>query len=681
MNRKLLTKNTAKKKYKKVVNTFGDGGTSKFTQTSIDTAKNAFSGANLGGTLSAIGSGISGIAEATIANAKTNTTEADNAIEAVNNYEPATSSLDALANSYSSLNFASTDYNHKDFMVGTGKGLANMGTAALSGATAGATIGGPWGAVIGGAAGLLGSGAGWIAGALKSKEEEKRLEKEALFANSSAQARAVDARDDIMLNEYNNYMKNVAARGGQLRIRGNLFNNGGTMHQHGGIFSNGITFVDSGGTHEQNPFEGVQIGVDYEGIPNMVEEGELIWNDYVFSNRLKPTKEFKKKYKVKGNTFADVAKEMQKESEERPNDPISKTGLEDSMIKLMIEQEGMRQRDSKKGRKKLFGDGGPTDLENLIQSYLKSLGVEHMPNTGESIKNDILNKYDTVVTEEPVVEDDSYIDAFWGAAKTPEQRLAVMSLDPDNPAKKQNLNPDLNSGSGSGSGWVNLVRYMPAIGSGIAAITDAFGLTNKPDYSNVEVVKKSTDDIKPIEYTPINDRLIYTPFDTQFYAAKLAEQNAATKRAIVNSALTGSAATAGLLAADYNSVGKIGDLYRQAEEYNQAQREKVAGFNRQTNTTNSEMGLKAAMANQNLDELKLKSAITQAQMRNQTESQASAGKSANLTNLFDNLGAIGKESYIMQMVENNPALLYDWMGRYKNSNACGGMLTKRRRRK
>jgi hypothetical protein len=32
------------------------------------------------------------------------------------------------------------------------------------------------------------------------------------------------------------------------------------------------------------------MGVDSEGVPNLVEEDELVYNDYVFSNRLKVPK-------------------------------------------------------------------------------------------------------------------------------------------------------------------------------------------------------------------------------------------------------------------------------------------------------------------------------------------------------------------------------------------------------
>jgi hypothetical protein len=50
---------------------------------------------------------------------------------------------------------------------------------------------------------------------------------------------------------------------------------------------------------------------------------------------------------------------------------------------------------------------------------------------------------------------------------------------------------------------------------------------------------------------------------------------------------------------DYNTLGKIGELGRQADEYNMTQRERVGTFNRGTNQTNADLGLRAAMANQN----------------------------------------------------------------------------------
>lgn len=112
---------------------------------------------------------------------------------------------------------------------------------------------------------------------------------------------------------------------------------GGNLITNGAEWDNGLTIIGNGGTHEENPMEGVQMGIDAQGIPNLVEEGEVIFNDYVFSDRLTVPNAVKEKYKLRGNkklTFADAAKQVQKESEERPNDPISKRGLMSSMSRL-----------------------------------------------------------------------------------------------------------------------------------------------------------------------------------------------------------------------------------------------------------------------------------------------------------------------------------------------------------
>ena len=108
-------------------------------------------------------------------------------------------------------------------------------------------------------------------------------------------------------------------------------------------------------------------------------------------------------------------------------------------------------------------------------------------------------------------------------------------------------------------------------------------------------------------------------------------------------------AMAGLLAADYNAQGKYGDLIRRAEEFNLAQRQAVEQFNRATNQANAEMGLQASRYNQAARqaaaEARLKGVTQAAALRDAEDKQRAASRSANLTNLFDNLGGLGKESY------------------------------------
>lgn len=384
-----------------------------------------------------------------------------------------------------------------------------------------------------------------------------------------------------------------------IQIPFNPFGDGGLMGTHGADFTNGVTVINNGGYHEENPHEGVQIGVDYNGIPNLVEEGEVIYNDYVFSNRIKVPDSVKQKYKLKGGkglTFADAAKRIQKESEERPNDPISKRGLEDGLIKLMQEQEALRGQ-------------GQYGLE----------GVQYAE--GGLIPDDY--------TYTPVFDS-------WKSGEMPEGTAPAKVRVP-----KRKGNTDRR---GFDATWL---RYAPVVGSAIGLGQSIF---SRPDYTGPDAIIEAANKVGnyvPVSYKPIGNYLQYKPLDRNFYINKLGAQAGATRRAIMNS--SSPSRNAALLAADYNAQGKLGDLARQAEEYNLAQRQMVEQFNRGTNQANSEMGLKAAMANQ---EAALKagstrlSGITQAMaMRDAIDARRGASMSANLTNLFDSLGNIGIDAY------------------------------------
>ena len=61
----------------------------------------------------------------------------------------------------------------------------------------------------------------------------------------------------------------------------------GRFDTHGGTFvPQGFMQIEAGGTHEENPNGGVQVGVDPNGIPNMVEQDENIYEDFVYSNQI-----------------------------------------------------------------------------------------------------------------------------------------------------------------------------------------------------------------------------------------------------------------------------------------------------------------------------------------------------------------------------------------------------------
>ena len=137
---------------------------------------------------------------------------------------------------------------------------------------------------------------------------------------------------------------------------------GGFLFNHGAEWNNGVSTIDTGGLHESNPYGGIPMGMAPDNQPNLVEQGEVIYKDYVFSNRLAPTKDELKLVKLPEKyddwSFARIAEDINRESSERPNDSISKRGLEDSLGKLMMLQEKQRMEKGKKGTQQMMAYGG-----------------------------------------------------------------------------------------------------------------------------------------------------------------------------------------------------------------------------------------------------------------------------------------------------------------------------------
>lgn len=213
---------------------------------------------------------------------------------------------------------------------------------------------------------------GWFSN--KAKNKFKVLTAQRAAAINRANATLLNAAENADTTMDQEIMANFAADGGQLERKVNLFSTGGFLSTQGGDFFTGITEINAGGTHEENPNGGVQVGVDHEGTPNLVEEGEVIWDGYVFSNRIKVPKKVQEKYKLGTNanlTFADAVKYAARESKERPNDPISANGLVDSMQSLQQEQETIREamqaKELAKKLKKLPEEEKMQLLQGMIQ--------------------------------------------------------------------------------------------------------------------------------------------------------------------------------------------------------------------------------------------------------------------------------------------------------------------------
>lgn len=442
---------------------------------------------------------------------------------------------------------------------------------------------------------------------------------------------------------------------------------GGELNTQGGNFTNGLLYINNGGSHEENPYEGVPMGVDNQGTPNLVEEGETVFNDYVFSKRLKVPKALRKKYKLRDNiTFADASKKLGKESEERPNDPISKRGLEAMLNDLTVSQEEIRakkeaakmqdaiQQEQMMGQPNTFGTGGDTKEKNQTQraNFKPVLSTNYDMINRLSPESQL--SYTKDIAQDIPLNQQYYVDG---------QGIKVLTSKRYAP-KDKSLYEINNPATSNSDNWTPLdtrLRYLPAWASGIASITDAIGLTNKPDYSNADAVlqaARSAGIYKPVSFNPIGNYLSYNPFDRNYYLNKLNAQAGASRRALLqNAGMNRGAATAALLAADYNNQNQVGQLAKQAEEYNLEQRQKVEQFNRETNSANSSGMLQADTANQqalqNLRQFTLNATATAAELRQKELEAKSAARSLNLSNFINSLGDIGRENLNINMINTD----------------------------
>ena len=419
---------------------------------------------------------------------------------------------------------------------------------------------------------------------------------------------------------------------------------------------------------------------------------------------------------------------MGKESSERPNDPISKRGLEDSMMKLAIVQEAQRARKGKKGTQQMMAFGGRKyrgDLDVPYMIYdpymgspeqvaeeetfyddLKKLTNGNMESLSPSIITSEGNPMPTIIDTNAYadfigrVQDDERIRNFLASVPEMESEESVNALDEAfqkevtanlpqivTPEGAASVSKNNNKNSNEEKYLPTYLRYTPTIGSAFGAIQSLF---QKPDYENADILMQEARNLSrpSVRYRALNNYLTYRPLDRNYYLNQLKGQAGATRRGIMNSGSNAGNVMAGLLAADYNAQNAVGKTLMQMEQYNDAQRQRIAEFNRGTDQYNAQAAMSADAQNaqlaQNRDRLRSSLMTQAAQMREASDTALEATRSANLTNFFDNLGGIGREN----MGWNWTKYLADsgTFGQLRGGVPMpgfrkGGMLTKRNRRR
>lgn len=711
-------------------------------------------------------------------------------------------SLDDLMTQWSDWRALDTDFNTEDYYVGPKDGdiFKNTLSSTISGASTGATAGGGFGALAGAIAGfgsgliggLIGKNKGEIAARQAVNKKKKAAEEYNAFKEASfiTSAQGLTAKNNRLLATQAayggplgisllpvsgaiDYMQNeelLSSLGENMTKNNNsrtsmpTFAFGGALPGYGGDWSNGLNFIKAGKRHEQNPIGGVPMGVAQDGVPNLVEEGEVIWNDYVFSNRIGVPKSVREKFKLKGGdnmTFAEAVEKVQKASAERPNDSIEKRTLDTLLAGLMQEQEIIRQ---KKAQKEQFSqmedmaafaaDGGPIHIAKNKRGTFTAAATKHGMGVQEFAGHVLTNKdkyspamvkkanfarnaakwhalgghlfalggeedpfdflarvkrdYETNMANAPLAdtttprqkamlamatgtpEGQQAAYEYWKTTQDPKlfKNATTPEVKSEAPTTPNTTTPNTTLPT---SGWQTMLRYAPIVGGIGTVFSDLKGWTNKPDYQYADAVdaaaEKAASGYTHVGYTPLGDYLAYNPFDRLFYANELGAQQAATRRGILNlSNGNRGTALAGLLAADYSGNIGLGKLFREGEEYNLAQRQKVAEFNRATNMYNSEADLKAQIANAETDRLKAnllyEAALKSNLMRQQEDQTSNAAKAANLNALFENLGSMGQE--YLDRYRLNALLNSGWAGTLntsmKNITANGGRISRKKKK-
>ena len=510
------------------------------------------------------------------------------ALDAMHNRDYGIGDTAALLEAYNSRPIAQTNYGFSD-VGGKTWGEVALGSFAdsVTGFTAGSAFG-PWGMAIGA---ILGGVEGLATGAAG------RIKADKLAADLNEQGNIANVQDVMKL-------ANAASNSRAIQNEVAYAADGGLLRTHGTDWSNGLTYFNTGGSHESNPYGGILLGISQDGTQNYGEQGEVRYKDYMYSTRNKLGKKYQKDNyiddKYIGETFADVAKALAKDSEERPNDPIEKRTLEDNMGRLASAQESYRE------------DKARRAVRKQLMNSLEGLNSDELAYLQQALQ----------MNEEGVPQDEE-ADII-GA----EQALQMQ----DNQQRQFD-----------GGGWIDFLEAAPVFGSAYQVLSDAAGWTNKNDYSAYLPAKQALGSVRTVSASPIGGYVGYTPQSTDYIANAMRNQYANNVRNIAN--LSGNnrgTALAGILSNGNNFRSSLGDLYMDAARQNFENRMKVAEFNTGIREKEIANSLAAQQANQSRDLALAKDWLNYANAIQGIRDANDEAIGANISALATNLGNLGK---------------------------------------
>lgn len=534
----------------------------------------------------------------------------------------------------------------------------SMGLAGFSGALSGATAGaaaGPWGALAGGVAGL----AGGLFGASdrnRQREEANRRVSQAMMAQNTL----------LSQKEAQNALANIVAFGGWV----------GT---HGGDYPTGFSEFNEGGSHESNVNGGIPQGIDPNGNPNLVEEGETKWNDYVFSQRLKVPKGFGKAYdlgRVDKRTYADASKKLSKESEERPFDPISKRGRDAMLGRLQQAQEAQKSIDKADEAMNeifdlnelgdvLYAEGGGIHIKPSKRGTFTAAAKKRGKGVQEFARQVLANKdnYSSAMVKKANfahVASKWHDGGGWIEQKVPFTSTLGKSMPDLAQASKEALSYDRPTAKRPGMDWSQLGLFTPALTNMGLAISDAFSTPEQVQFGRMDLSPYMT-----------RRHLPYEPIDREYMANKYRAQAGATARGIVDSSAGNPAsARAALVAHNYNALNALGDMYIKSDEVNRQRKKESIMFD-------AEQDRQLAALSGQQQQFNIATDINEQQANAQNRAASRGARRSGISQVGQSIGEasryLGDVRRINNMFDYNQ--FGEWLDKYNASKkATGGFL-------
>ena len=272
-------------------------------------------------------------------------------VDEENNFDP----------TYIDVSKVKKDFDTKQAMIGSIGAGAGLGSAF---GPVGSAIGAVGGAVVGGIKSIFGN--------KKAKRKERRAKNKARGLNT------MTTLESFMGKAYG------------FADGGNINNLMGRKY----FAEGGLTSFNTGGSHEESPIGGIPQGIGDNGNVNLVEEGETRYQDYIFSDRLTLDEDIVKELNLPSNligkTFAEASEILAKDIEEHPNDPISKRGFEEMMIRLQAANNMKKDLEDSN----TFAEGGSLNGEPMepspsikeVEGEDENLGNELKEVTDEQVK-------------------------------------------------------------------------------------------------------------------------------------------------------------------------------------------------------------------------------------------------------------------------------------------------------